>query len=195
MIEINLLPHREARRAAELRETLFAFVAGLVAVGLGIFFFDSRLNQELETEQATADRLQREIAEYRSREKQVADFKRRKAEVETKLDVIRGLEVARSGPVRILDELAKETPERLWLTHFALSNGVLEMRGSSLDNVVVADFLRALGRSEFFENVNLIKTERGSPINGVRLVQFELKANFTSPDGQEKAKSSPPAGA
>ena len=38
MMEINLLPHREARRAADLRETAAVLLLGLVVICGGVFF-------------------------------------------------------------------------------------------------------------------------------------------------------------
>ena len=40
MIEINLLPHREARRIADLRQNALQFVLGLVIIGGAIFFIE-----------------------------------------------------------------------------------------------------------------------------------------------------------
>ena len=36
MLEINLLAHREAKRLAEIRESVVVLLLGLVAVGLGV---------------------------------------------------------------------------------------------------------------------------------------------------------------
>ena len=38
MIEINLLPHRESRRIADLRQTVAILFLGLVVAGGAIFF-------------------------------------------------------------------------------------------------------------------------------------------------------------
>ena len=53
MIEINLLPHREARRAADLRETVALLVLGVVLVGGGIFIIDQGVASDLAAAEAT----------------------------------------------------------------------------------------------------------------------------------------------
>ena len=195
MLEINLLAHREAKRIAQIRESVVVLLLGLVAVGLGVIFVDGRVEGQIAAAQSTVRQLEAEIEKYRPQEEQVAVFKRRKAELEGKLEVIKELDRARTGPVMMFDELAENTPERLWVTSLSTENGKVRLEGASLDNVVVADFLRSLNGSEFFNNVDLIRTDRGTPINGVRLVKFEITADFAQPSNAAPTDVTSPAGA
>ena len=116
MMEINLLPHREARRAADLRETVAVLVLGLVVVGGGIFLTDKGVKSDLDAAEASVAQLQADIERYEPQKKLVKKFKKRKKQLKSKLDVIDSLEQARNGPVRVLDELSERVPDRLWLT-------------------------------------------------------------------------------
>ena len=60
--------------------------------------------------------MQRDIDQFKPQLEQVAAFRKKKAKLEKKIDVIDELDHARSGPVRVMSELAMRTPERLWLT-------------------------------------------------------------------------------
>jgi len=195
MLEINLLAHREAKRIAEMRESVVVLLLGLVAVGLGVIFFDGRIESKIAVAQATGRQLEAEIERYRPQEEQVAAFKKRKAELEAKLAVIKELERARTGPVLMFGELADQIPERLWLTSLSTDNGKVRLEGASLDNTIVADFLRSLNGSDYFDNVNLIRTDRDTPINGVRLVKFEITADFSPPRETAPVAIDSPAGA
>jgi hypothetical protein len=63
------------------------------------------------------------------------------------------------------------------------------LEGNSLDNGVVADFLKAMNGSEYFANVDLLKTGGGTEIKGVRLVKFEISADMVVPaDDDDKKK-------
>ena len=95
--------------------------------------------------------------------------------------MITGLEEARSGPVRILDELSSRVPDRLWLTAIKTKGKGIMLEGQSLDTGVVADFLRELNASPFFTNVDLDKTTGGKVVEGIRLVNFEIRADMSSP--------------
>lgn len=181
MMEINLLPHREARRAADLRETFAVLFLGAVVVGGGIFFIDKGVESDLDTANANVAQLEADIERYKPQQKLVQDFKTQKKQLQNKLDIITSLDDARSGPVRVLDELSSTVPDRLWLTEIKTKGNGIRLEGQSLDTGVVADFLRGLNASPFFTNVDLDKTSGGKVVNGVRLVNFEIQADMKSP--------------
>lgn len=181
MMEINLLPHREARRAADLRETVALLVLGLVVVGGGIFLTDQGVKSDLAAAEASVAQLQADIERYEPQKELVKKFKNRKKQLQSKLDVIDSLEQARNGPVRVLDELSERVPDRLWLTSVETRGKGIKLEGQSLDTGVVADFLRGLNASPYFENVDLDKTSGGKVVEGVRLVNFEIRADMTTP--------------
>lgn len=189
MVEINLLPHREARRAADIRETIALLVLGLIVLGGSAFFLGSSAKSDLALARANVAQLEADIERYKPQQALIAKFKKRKQHLQDKLDVIDSLEKARTGPVRVLDEISSRVPERLWLTSINTKGNEVRLQGKSLDTGVVADFLRSLNESEYFKNVDLEKTEGGELVKGVRLVKFELRAEMTAP-AAKKAKDS-----
>jgi type IV pilus assembly protein PilN len=187
MIEVNLLPHREAKRAADLRQSVALLVLGLVLAGGGIAIVHRDLSKTLDQSQAAVRQLEAAIDQFKPEQQQVAAFKKRRGELEGKLNVITGLDEARSGPVRILDEISRNTPDRLWLRKLVTVGPNITLEGTSLDTGVVADFLRNLNNSEYFVNVDLEKTRGGKEIEGVKLVDFVITAQLrTSKAGEKK---------
>ena len=195
MIEINLLPHREAKRAADLRQNLAVLVLSLVLVGGVIAVVDRNLSRSQLKAEAAVRQLEADIARYRPEEEKVAAFKLKRSQLEDKIDVIRGLDRARSGPVRILDELSNTTPDRLWLTSLSTEGVAITVAGDSLDTGVVADFLRNMNASPYFVEVDLERTAPGAEVEGVKLVHFIITAELADPDVEEEAEeeSSEPA--
>ena len=181
MIEINLLAHREAKRKADIRETIGLLVLGVVALAGGIYYLGGAVDAEVATAEASVRQLKANIEQYRPQEKQVAEFKTKKEQLQLKLDVIDGLDRARSGPVKLLDELATRTPERLWLTVLSTQGRNVTLEGESLDTGIVADFLRGLNESPYFGNVDLNKTERGRSRQGIKVVEFKITAEMVNP--------------
>ena len=176
MIEINLLPHREAKRAADLRQTVAVLALGLLVVGVVIVIVEGTLKASQSSAEESIRKLEAEIAIYKPEEQRVEGFKKKKSELEDKIDVIRGLDRARSGPVRIFDELSKNTPDRLWLTSISTAGVAITVEGDSLDTGVVADFLRSLNGSDYFKDVDLERSSPGPEVEGVRLVHFIITA-------------------
>jgi type IV pilus assembly protein PilN len=189
MIEINLLPVREARRAADIRQQLMQVCLMLIIVGSGIGFVHSEMNDKIEVANARVAQMQRDIDQFKPQLEQVAAFRKKKAKLEKKIDVIDELDRARSGPVRVMGELAMRTPERLWLKSVKTAGGTIKIRGSSLDNELVAVFLRGLGDSEYFDEVDLDGTKLEGGKGNLKIVSFGLQAQLVSPKSdKDKAK-------
>jgi type IV pilus assembly protein PilN len=181
MIEINLLPVREARRKADIRELAMQIALLLLITGGAIGVVHSRQADDIALAGARVAQMQNDIEQFKPQLEQVAAFRKQKARLEKKIDVIDGLDRARSGPVRILTELATRIPERLWLTSLEAKGTGLTLKGESLDNEIVAHFLRSLGESEYFVDVDLDSTELGKAKKGVRLVTFSIRATVANP--------------
>lgn len=187
MIKINLLPVREERRKAGLRQFGLSLVAALVAAVAVAGLVQWKLQGDLARAQAQVAQTKREIDQFAPQLKQVQKYKKTKEEIERKLSVIEQLDDSRSGPVHVLDELAKRTPDRLWLTDLTAKNHQLEIEGLSLDNELVALFLTDLNASPYFKNVELLGTQ-AKDVNGFKLNQFKLRAEITSPAAEKRAQ-------
>jgi len=183
MLEINLLPVREVRRRADLRQQLMQLVMGVILVLGAVVIVHSRLTDQIQMAQARVSQMEHDIEQFKPQLDQVAKFRKQKSELQKKIDIIEGLDRARSGPVRVLDELATRAPERLWLRRLETRGKEIELRGESLDNELVAHFLRALDGSPYFENVDLDSTELGAERGGLKIVEFVVRANLS--DGPE----------
>jgi type IV pilus assembly protein PilN len=187
MIEINLLPVREARRAADLRQQVMQLIMMLILVGAGIGFVHSEMNERTAVAQARVAQMQRDIDQFKPQLEQVAAFRKKKAKLEKKIDVIDELDRARSGPVRVMSELAMRTPERLWLKSVKTEGGQIQLKGMSLDNELVAVFLRGLGDSEYFDSVDLDGTKLENSKSNLKVVSFGIRANLVNPKPEEDA--------
>ena len=182
MLEINLLPVREARRKADIRQQLMQLMLVLLLTVGAIGFWHSRVAEEISMSEVRVSQMQNDIQQFKPQLDQVAAFKLKKARLEKKIDVIDGLDRARSGPVHVLAELAARTPERLWLTGLDSKAGEIRMEGRSLDNELVALFLRGLGESKYFDKVDLDSTQIVDGRDGLKVVKFAIRAQIVNPD-------------
>ena len=185
MLQINLLPVREARRKEDLRQLMMQVVLVLLLASGTVGLTHSRLTDQVESSNGRIFQMQRDIDQFKPQLDQVAAFRKKKAELEKKIDVIDDLARARSGPVRVLSELASRIPDRVWLTSMRTEGKTILMQGEGLDNELVALFLRSLGESPFFEDVDLDKTTLGASKSGLKLVSFSIRANLVNPKNPE----------
>jgi type IV pilus assembly protein PilN len=157
----------------------------LAAVG----FTHSMISEKISNANVRIAQMERDIDQYKPQLEQVAAFRKKKKALEGKIGVIDELDRARSGPVRVLSELAARTPERLWLTSLVTEGKTIVMVGQSLDNDLVALFLRRLGESAHFTDVDLDKTEMKGDSKGLRLVTFKIRAVLANPDPKTTAEA------
>jgi len=185
MIRINLLPVREERRKADLRQ--FGVVIGTVFAGslLIVGLYHIKLVSDVRGAKAAVAATQQEIERFKPQLAQLEEYRKTKAEIEKKLEVIERLDASRSGPVRVFDELATHAPARLWLTKLEAREGRIRIDGMSLDNELVALFMTALNESPYFDNVELRETA-AKEMGGYKLNEFALTATLVTPTGAKK---------
>ena len=181
MLEINLLPVREVRKRAEVRQVLLQLVLVLVLVLCGVGAVHLRLRDEMHRSASRIQQMERDIARFKPQLDQVEAFKKKKSELEKKIDVIDGLDRARRGPVRVMAELTERIPPRVWITSLDTNGGAIKIQGEGLDNELVALFLRDLAASPYFDEVDLESTKLNTDKGGLKLVRFDLKAALVSP--------------
>jgi Tfp pilus assembly protein PilN len=68
MIEINLLPHREAKRAADLRQTVAVLALGLLGVSVVIAIIDGTVRASQASAEESIRKLEAEIAIHKPEE-------------------------------------------------------------------------------------------------------------------------------
>ena len=187
MIRINLLPVREERRRADLRQYAVLLAATVLGLVVALGFFHWKVQSDIGEAAQQVAATKHEIERFGPQLKQVEAYRTTKAQIEQKLDVIEGLEDSRSGPVHLLDELATHSPERLWITRIQAAAGKISIQGMSLDNELVAAFLTALNGSPYFREVELKRTE-ATEQDGFKLNHFELTAAITSPAAEKRRR-------
>jgi type IV pilus assembly protein PilN len=195
MIRINLLPVRELKKQAGLRQQLDIFCAATVAmlVGVGlVWMIDKRTLGQLEAEKAgwriELDRLKPIVDE-------VSALERRETFLNTRIETIQRLRSNQRGPVHVLDELSRNLPEQTWLETIDEGGGVYKVAGYALTNFAVADLLRNLQRSKEFAGVDLVSSEQ--VIIATReikkfIIQFQRAAGLTKPDATPSAAQRKP---
>ena len=177
MIRINLLPIREARRAANLRKQ-GVFLGGAVGAGVAISLIISMwMTARIAHERALVAAREAELKKLELVQKEVRKFQDEQHEIEQKLATIDQIEAARTGPVRIMDELSMRIPQRVWLTMMTAKGGVLVLEGNSIDAEIVADFAAALEDSPMLSHVDLQET-RLEEQDGLKLSAFKMTAQY-----------------
>ncbi|MFC1821706.1 PilN domain-containing protein [Thermodesulfobacteriota bacterium] len=175
MIRINLLPFRAARKRENIKRqvTVYGLTVALLVVAICYFNF-IKLNPELSDLGKKKGQVEKDLKDQQKILKQISKLEKDIEEIRVKLDVIKELEKNKTGPVRLLDELAKSIPkDKLWLTSLTESKGKMTLQGTAMDNETVALFMTNLEKAELITGVDLESTKLKN------MPQFKLNvANF-----------------
>ncbi|MFW5431877.1 MAG: PilN domain-containing protein [Methylophilaceae bacterium] len=177
MMRINLLPHRQIKRAEKQRQfglmALFSAVLASAIVFAGWTYLVSKKQTQLDRnarlEQAIVQ-LDTEIADIRELKDQINNVLERK-------QIVENLQTTRSNAVVILDELARQLPEGIYLKGIKQSGNAITLRGVADTNARVATLVRNLEVSNWLESPVLIEI-KASTLNGIRQNDFILKVNL-----------------
>ncbi len=71
-------------------------------------------------------------------------------------------------------------PNKLWLTKFSEDSGNIAIDGVGVNQTVVAEFMRNLGNSPYYENVELAVTEQ-TKLGDVKVQKFSLSCRAEKP--------------
>lgn len=158
MILINLLPHREAKRR-QRKQAFFVGVGLSVAAGLviaGVWYM--LLQQLMANQQARNQFLTDEIARLDLQIKDIASLRAEIDALKARQKAVEDLQTDRNTPVRLLDELVKQSPEGVYFTSIRQSGQQVQLTGIAQSNERVSELLRNLSRhSDWVSKPELIE--------------------------------------
>ncbi len=198
MIRINLLPFKQlAAEVSRRREIIIGAVVlatGILAIG-AVHFIQAYQLSSLESDLAS---LRADLQTLNTKIKEVGELQNKIKDLRSKNKIIADLNKKKSGPVLVMENLAKATPTTLWLTELKESSGNLTLNGLAVDNKTVADFISGLEASKHFKTVELVEITQGTGASA-GYQKFALKAGVLyqpaepPPEPTPKTKATPPA--
>lgn len=175
MVRINLLPVRVSKKREAGKQQLLLFLVVLVlGLVVNVLWANSRAD-EVKTREARVARTRAEIQQLDRIIGEVKNIKDAQKALRDKLAVLDRLKQGRTGPVRMLDELASITPKRLWVRSLDQAGDALRFEGTAGTIDDVSAFMTALQSSRYFTSVELKKTTAKQE-KGTKLVDFTLAA-------------------
>ena len=199
MILINLLPHREEKR----KRRRIAFFVGLGAsavtglVGVGLAY--GALAQLTAAQQ---DRNKFLTTEIKKLEIQIKDIVTLKGEIESLIArqrAVEDLQSDRNLPVHLLNELATQTPEGIYLMTVKQDGRILSVNGIAQTQERISEFLRnTANSSEWLVRPELVESKavslQAANRDQKRMFDFTMRLNVNRPQ-DKAAEAAAPASA
>lgn len=192
-IRINLLPHRQMRRAHVQRVftvmiVLFA-VLGVAVVAVGQFWITS----EQERQEKRNTFLKSEIAILDKQIAEISQLKQKTQDLLARKDVVESLQVNRGESVRLFDELARRVPEGLYIKSLKQSGDNFTVTGYAQSSARVSTFMRALEAATLFQEPSLVEV-KATQVGNQRLNEFTLIVQIERASVSEKQVNKPGVG-
>lgn len=177
MIRVNLFPFRAARIKENIRRQVSYYFGSVIVILLAMTWFYIDLSRGISSLKKEQEKKTRELATYKDTNAKIEDLKKTIADIEAKLKTIQGLEKIKTGPVKLLDDIATSAPkDKLWLASLRESKGTLMLEGTAMDNETVADFMDKLQSTGSIYSVELVRTrQRKVPGFDLSLKDFALR--------------------
>lgn len=175
MIRINLLPIRQTQKRQTVQQQLLIGGMLLVVTIAACLVWSATASSRVEERRQQIAQKRAELKQLDKIIGEVNEFTTKKKELEEKLDIIEQLRKGKTGPVRALDDLATEIPNRVWLTKVSESGGAVTIEGKAIDHEDVSAFMKSLQKSKYFSGIVLGYSKAGTAGKGnVTLYEFKI---------------------
>lgn len=197
MIKVNLLPHRQIKRAERQRE--FGLMASLVAVAAAAILFISwsYIHNKIQAQQSRNQRLQDEMVRLDKEIAVIGNLKEQIKHVLERKQIVEGLQSDRNQAVLILDELARQLPEGVFLKSVKQLQDEIELKGVADTNARIATLVHNLSESPIMHSPNLVEIKANTNALAIKEYEFVLRVSLTRDTPKEdpaKQKSVPAKG-
>lgn len=159
MTQINLLPWRDELRKKRQEEFVVSIVIVAVAAVVMMFGIQMYLDS-LIAEQRDKNRIVgAKIAELNLITAKIKDIQEQNSILQSKRDAIQKLQKSRPEIVHFFDEIAKVTPEGVFLTKLKQDSSRIALMGKTQSNARVSAFMRNVEESQWLVHpeLNIIK--------------------------------------
>jgi type IV pilus assembly protein PilN len=165
MIRINLLPVRAAKKREFGRQQLILFAVLVLGAFVGNYLWLNKVDSELDDINRRIASTRAEIAQLEKTIGEVKSIKEEKKALEDKLKILDTLKQGRTGPVKVMDELATLIPQRVWILEYSESGGGVTMNGRAAAYEDLSTFSKKLKASQHFRDIVIRRaSQRGDGI-------------------------------
>ena len=159
MIRINLLSFKKLKSRVDIINQLKIFGLLMIFVFAVFAFFYINLANDLAALKGTLKTVQAEYNQQAAKIKIINELKARTKLLESRLDIIKGLESDKQLMAFLFDKIASTVPaDKLWLSKLSNNKGMIIIEGAAMDNDTVALFMENLEKTGFLTSVSLQST-------------------------------------
>jgi len=177
MARVNLLPHRQIKRAERQRQFNLMVVATVIAGGAIVFTGYTFINTKIEAQSDRNHRLDDANAKLDKEIAQIQELKGQIQDVLARKQVVENLQSNRSQAVVVLDEISRQLPEGVFLKSIKQQANSISLQGTADTNARVATLVRNLSSSQWMTSPNLVEI-KAAKLNNLKYNDFTMTVNL-----------------
>ena len=141
-------------------------------------------------------RAELDTRQLRSVLSQVQKFEARKAQLQQRVTLIEQLRKGQTAPVRVLDQISRSVPDRLWLADLKQAGNDFTLDGYATTMTALSDFVARIEDTKWFRRpVEIIDSQVTTDAKTGDLVKFVVKASYLDADMPPPAAPAKPGAA
>jgi type IV pilus assembly protein PilN len=186
MAKINLLPWREAYRKEKKDQFIVILVGVFIVAAFVAYLWVSGVESAIDNQNARNRLLETEIAVLEKQVQEIAELKKVRDDLLTRIKVIQDLEGTRPVIVRYFDEFVRAVPDGVYLNSIVRSGEVISIEGIAESTNRVSSLMRNLDQSDWFAAPNLTSVT-AAPAEGEQANSFKMTVRTSAPQDQADA--------
>lgn len=156
-VRINLLPHREQKRAARQRQFIGLAVSlavfSLATVGLVHFLLASKIEEQ----ESRNKLLKTEIAKLDDQIKEIDKLREQTQALLSRKQVVETLQSNRTEAVHLLDQMVRQLPDGIYLKSLKQQGAKVTIVGYAQSNARVSTLMRNIESSPWLQQPELVE--------------------------------------
>lgn len=166
-------------------KTIIKFIVKLAFCGLGtvaLIYFEkdqiNKLNVQKADRQKKLDTLNQKKQSIENKIKTSETSTEASEEFNNKLNIMQGIVNHRLDAVKGLDNIRDSIPKKVWLTEVDFRNKQFKIRGHSITNKEIQEFVVNLEKTDIFAFVRIDETKKDKNIKNQNKVTFTITSEL-----------------
>lgn len=149
----------------------------LLLFPLALWVYELQLIPDLESKLVSKRKVLASLTQKNEQAKgaveEIKKFKEDQAKLQMQIDTLESLRRERLKEVKVMDNLQKDIPEKVWLTKIDFQEAKLLLSGLATADTELTQFMETLSKSVFLHEVSLVRSSEQPSEAGV-LKKFEI---------------------
>ncbi|MDQ6619622.1 MAG: PilN domain-containing protein [Pseudomonadota bacterium] len=175
-IRINLLPHREQKRAARQRQFIsLGITLAVLAVGV-VGLVHVVMSSRIEEQESRNRLLKTEIAKLDDQIKEIDKLREQTQALLSRKQVVETLQSNRTEAVHLLDQMVRQLPDGIYLKGLKQQGAKITIVGYAQSNARVSTLMRNIESSPWLQQPELVEIKAVNAPNSkeARINEFIL---------------------